>query len=311
MVVGGLVARPFGVSSGVAAGLLSVALCQRGRSVYALTKHAASPCRMYPAFAKAIYAKPIEATGKIVCANCHLSVQPCRLSVPQAAFVNGIVEASIYMPTRRTNAQVAASGAVGAMNVGVVLCLPEAVSVIRQGDVQWERWRPDTHAVVAGPMPAAANSTIPVSFQPLNEAKPGSVNLYLGTNRGRGQAYPNGAASNLVSCRWDALGVVPGRCLLAKRLGVSCWTRAFSWRLHLQLVGVGHAIRPAAGLRGICEEGGVLDVVVNVGGFGQTEEQLVILSDQRLFAGFAFILLGTGNQLALVLKKRQYERWKM
>ena len=41
-------------------------------------------------------------------------------------------------------------------------------------------------------------------------------------------------------------------------------------------MGVGHAIRPIAGLRAVSDEGGVFDVVVNVGGFGQTEEQLVL-----------------------------------
>ena len=58
------------------------------------------------------------------------------------------------------------------------------------------------------------------------------------------------------------------------------------------------------------EEGGVLDVVMNVGGFGQTEEQLVVQSETRVYAGLAFMLLGTITQVALCLKKKQYERWK-
>ena len=71
--------------------------------------------------------------------------------------------------------------------------------------------------------------------------------------------------------RWDDTGMVTGRCFRSKRLGVSCWTRGYAWRLQ----GVGHAI---AGLRAVSDEGGVFDVVVNVGGFGQTEEQLVLSS---------------------------------
>ena len=66
--------------------------------------------------------------------------------------------------------------------------------------------------------------------------------------------------------RWDDTGMVTGRCFRSKRLGVSCWTRGYAWRLHLQSVGVGHAIRPIAGLRAVSDEGGVFDVVVNVGG---------------------------------------------
>lgn len=195
------------------------------------------------------------------------------------------------------------------MNVGVVLGLPEELTVLNSGafdspQVQWEQWRSNagsmkTNAVVAGPISATAYTTIPVAIQASNEALPGSVTVYLGANRGRGQAYPSGAASNLVSSRWDASGVVPGRCFLAKRLGVECWTRGTSWQMHLQLVGAGHAIRPTSGLRALSEEGGVLDGVVNVGGFGQTEEQLVVQSEPRMYAGLAFMFLGTNTQLAL------------
>ena len=53
-----------------------------------------------------------------------------------------------------------------------------------------------------------------------------------------------------------------------------------------------------------------MDVVMNVGGFGQTEEQLVVQSETRVYAGLAFMLLGTITQVALCLKKKQYERWK-
>lgn len=96
------------------------------------------------------------------------------------------------------------------MNVGVVLGLPEELTVLNSGafdspQVQWEQWRSNagsmkTNAVVAGPISATAYTTIPVAIQASNEALPGSVTVYLGANRGRGQAYPSGAASNLVMC---------------------------------------------------------------------------------------------------------------
>ncbi len=197
------------------------------------------------------------------------------------------------------------------MNVGAVICLPEGFTILSRANVQWEQWRPNSEAIVAGPMPAAEYTTFPVALQPSDEAIQGTFTVFLGANRGRGQAYPNGAASNLVSARWDELGVVPGRCFLAKRLGVSCWTRGYAWRLHLQVVGVGHAIRPLAGLRALSEEGGVIDVVVNVGGFGQTEEQMVLQSEVKMYAGLTFLLLGANTQLALCFKKKQYERWRL
>ena len=61
-------------------GLFTVALCHYlgvARLMLALSStEPSSYTWMYPAFAKAIYPEPREATGKIVCANCHLSVQP-------------------------------------------------------------------------------------------------------------------------------------------------------------------------------------------------------------------------------------------
>ena len=157
--------------------------------------------------------------------------------------------------------------------------------------MQWEQWRNNSDALVAGPIPAGEYTTLPVALQPSDVALQGSFTIYLGANRGRGQAYPNGAAS--------------------KRLGVSCWTRGYAWRLHLQSVGVGHAIRPIAGLRAVSDEGGVFDVVVNVGGFGQTEEQLVLQSRVRINAGLTLLALGVYTQLALVLKKKQFERLRL
>ena len=136
--------------------------------------------------------------------------------------MGGVAEASIDMPVRRTHVQLAASAILSAMKVGVVLSFPNDITVLGRANVQWEPWRTDGTAVAAGPISAAEYSTIPVAFKANANALPGSVTVYLGANRGRGQAYPNGAVSNLVSSRWSATGVVPGRSFIAKRLGIAC-----------------------------------------------------------------------------------------
>ena len=146
--------------------------------------------------------------GTMVYANCHLSAQPCRLSVPQASFFPRIAEASIHVPTRRTNAQLSASGTLGAMNVGLVLCFPNAVSVLSRTQVLWEAWRQQTAAVTAGPISASKFSTVPVAFQVDPLAQPGTVTLYLGANRGCGQTYPNGDIANVVASRSEAVRVL-------------------------------------------------------------------------------------------------------
>lgn len=108
------------------------------------------------------------------------------------------------------------------MNVGVVLCLPEGVSVLGRAQLEWEQWRTAATSSVLGPIPAKMFTTFPVALQAGNNAKPGTVSVYVGANRGRGQAYPNGSVSNLVSSRWDTTGTLAGQCVLAKRLGVTC-----------------------------------------------------------------------------------------
>ena len=62
--------------------------------------------------------------------------------------------------------------------------------------MQWEQWRNNSDALVAGPIPAGEYTTLPVALQPSDVALQGSFTIYLGANRGRGQAYPNGAASS-------------------------------------------------------------------------------------------------------------------
>ena len=88
-----------GVTVGVAASLLMVGLCHYLGVVGLSLTSAMDEILLFS-----------------VCSNCQ---QPCsRLSVPQASFFPRIAEASIHVLTRRTNAQLSASGA---MNVGLAL----------------------------------------------------------------------------------------------------------------------------------------------------------------------------------------------
>ena len=44
----------------------------------------------YPIFAQQNYPEPREATGRIVCANCHLAQKPVDLETPQAVLPNSV-----------------------------------------------------------------------------------------------------------------------------------------------------------------------------------------------------------------------------
>ena len=79
----------------------------------------------YPVFAQQAYQNPREATGRIVCANCHLAQKPTEIEVPQAVLPDTVFEAVVSVPYDLSNKQIQANGTKGALNVGAVLILPE------------------------------------------------------------------------------------------------------------------------------------------------------------------------------------------
>ena len=79
----------------------------------------------YPIFAQKGYENPREATGRIVCANCHLANKPVDIEVPQAVLPDTVFEAVVRIPYDMQVKQVLGNGKKGALNVGAVLILPE------------------------------------------------------------------------------------------------------------------------------------------------------------------------------------------
>merc|ERR1711990_1330659 len=79
----------------------------------------------YPVFAQQAYENPREATGRIVCANCHLAQKPTEIEVPQAVLPDTVFEAVVGIPYDLKSKQIAANGLKASLNVGAVLVLPE------------------------------------------------------------------------------------------------------------------------------------------------------------------------------------------
>ena len=52
----------------------------------------------FPVFAQQAYENPIEATGRIVCANCHLAQKPVEIEVPQGVLPDTVFEATVEIP---------------------------------------------------------------------------------------------------------------------------------------------------------------------------------------------------------------------
>ena len=84
----------------------------------------------YPVFAQQAYENPREATGRIVCANCHLAQKPTEIEVPQAVLPDTVFEAVVGIPYDLKSKQIAANGSKAGLNVGNV------ISQIAQKDVK-------------------------------------------------------------------------------------------------------------------------------------------------------------------------------
>merc|ERR1711908_176260 len=79
----------------------------------------------YPVFAQQAYESPREATGRIVCTNCHLAQKPVEVEVPQAVLPDTVFEAVVSVPYDTSVKQITAGGTRGSINVGAVLIMPE------------------------------------------------------------------------------------------------------------------------------------------------------------------------------------------
>merc|ERR1712199_90292 len=71
----------------------------------------------YPVFAQNAYQNPREATGRIVCANCHLAQKPTEVEVPQAVLPDTVFETVVSIPYDRSKKQVSGTGSKATLNV--------------------------------------------------------------------------------------------------------------------------------------------------------------------------------------------------
>jgi apocytochrome f len=179
----------------------------------------------YPVFAQNAYQNPREATGRIVCANCHLAQKPTEVEVPQAVLPDTIFETVVSVPYDLSNKQITAGGTKGSLNVGAVVILPEGFKLAPK-----DRLTPELKAktkgtfiqpyskekpniLVVGPIPGDKNQKIVFPVLAPDPATNKQVNflnypIFVGGNRGRGQVYPTGEKSNNNTLTATAAGKV-------------------------------------------------------------------------------------------------------
>jgi len=276
----------------------------------------------YPVFAQQAYESPREATGRIVCANCHLAAKPTEVEVPQAVLPDSVFEAVVSVPYDLSSKQITANGKKGNLNVGAVVILPEGFQLAPKDRLSdeikaktkgvfispYSKSKPNI--LVVGPIDGKKNQEIVFPILSPDPAQNKDVNflnypIYVGGNRGRGQVYPSGEKSNNTAFTTTAAGQVvsiedgeKGKRLvtIAKPDGTSAiQTIPSGLDLSVKVNDLVKADQP-------------LTLDPNVGGFGQTETEIILQNPNRIKGMIAFFFTVTLAQILLVIKKKQFEK---
>jgi apocytochrome f len=339
----------------------------------------------YPIFAQQGYANPREATGRLVCANCHLAAKPTEIELPQAVlpdqvfeavtkipfasaqsagpqldsssvvgtvtfvgdqpvdFVqeagipvsqalidmevpttpNTVFKATIKVPYDKSLKQVSASGKPADLNVGAVVILPEGFTLAPPDRIpeklkeetkglQFIQYSENTpNILVVGPVPGKLYEEMTVALLSPDPATNknvhfGTVPVYVGANRGRGQLYPTGEKSNINAYNAVHAGKVSDIELDTKKRIYTVSITEPSGSVFQETLPPGAELIVKKGE--VVEAGQAITTNPNVGGFGQAESEIVLQDPNRIkgFIFLSFTVLAT--QVMLVVKKKQYEQ---
>jgi len=280
------------------------------------------PLNAYPFWAQQNYDSPREATGKIVCANCHLAQMPTIAEVPQSVGADSVFKAVVKIPYKQDLKEIGADGTEVPLQVGAVVMLPDGFKLAPQ-----ERWTDEIkeetegvyftnyseekdNIIIVGPLPGDNNKEIIFPVLSPNPSKNkeyhyGKYSIHVGANRGRGQVYPNGDKSNNALFNASVSGKIDS--IQTNEDGTySINILEENGELISDLLPIGSQIIVRES--DVINAGDPLTSDPNVGGFGQLDTEVVLQSPIRIIGLIAFFL-GVGlTQILLVLKKKQVEK---
>ncbi len=283
---------------------------------------AASPSWAYPFWAQQNYASPREATGKIVCANCHLAKKATRIEVPQAVFPDTVFKAVVEIPYDTSVQQIAGDGSSTGLNVGAVVMLPDGFTLAppeRLSDelkeetagIYFTQYSDDQpNILLVGPLPGDDHREIVFPLLSPDPATDSSIyfgkyQMHIGGNRGRGQVYPTGEKSNNTVFTAPAAGTIAAITPAENGATVVEITAADGSTVS-ETIPAGPSLLVAVG-DGV-DAGAALTNDPNVGGFGQMDTEIVLQNPVRIYGLLAFFAAIVLAQIMLVLKKRQVEK---
>ena len=276
----------------------------------------------YPFWAQQNYESPREATGKIVCANCHLAKKLTQAEVPQSVLPDSVFTASVKIPYEQGLQEIGADGSDVGLQVGAVVMLPDGFTLAPQ-----DRWtdeiKEETEGVyftqysddqpnilLVGPIPGDQHQEVvfPVlSPDPATDSNIhfGKYQIHVGGNRGRGQVYPTGEKSNNTVFTAPASGTIDSIEPGDNGASVVSITTADGDSVS-ETIPVGPEVLVSVG--DSIEAGAALTSDPNVGGFGQVDAEIVLQNPVRIYGLLAFFAAVALAQIMLVLKKRQIEK---
>ena len=276
----------------------------------------------YPFWAQQNYESPREATGKIVCANCHLAQKLTQAEVPQSVLPDSVFKASVKIPYEDGLQEIGADGSDVGMQVGAVIQLPDGFTLAPQ-----DRWTDEikeetegvyfsqysdekSNILLVGPIPGDQHQEIVFPVLSPNPATDSNIHfgkyqVHVGGNRGRGQVYPTGEKSNNTTYTAPASGSVTS--IEPGENGATLVTiTTTDGESVTETIPVGPALQLSVG--DAVEAGAVITNDPNVGGFGQVDAEIVLQDPLRIYGLLAFFAAVALAQIMLVLKKRQIEK---
>ena len=276
----------------------------------------------YPFWAQQNYDSPREATGKIVCANCHLAKKATRIEVPQAIFPDTVFKAVVEIPYDTSVQQVSGDGSPAGLNVGAVVMLPDGFTLAPQdrlsdelkeetAGIYYTQYSDDQpNILLVGPLPGDQHQEIVFPILSPDPATDSSIHfgkyqIHVGGNRGRGQVYPTGEKSNNGVFNAPVTGSVSA--ISAGDNGSSLVEiTAPDGSTATETVPAGPSLTVAVG--DAVTAGAAITNDPNVGGFGQLDAEVVLQNPVRIYGLLAFFAAIALAQIMLVLKKRQVEK---
>ena len=276
----------------------------------------------YPFWAQQNYENPREATGKIVCANCHLANMTTQAEVPQSVGADSVFKAVVKVPYKNGIEEIGADGSEVPLQVGALVMLPDGFKLAPQ-----DRWTEDIkeeikgvyftqysedkeNIILVGPIPGDQNKEIVFPILSPNPATDSNINfgkysIHVGGNRGRGQVYPTGEKSNNNLFTANVAGIISSiddgengaRILQIEDENGDLVKEEIPAGPKI-IVNVGDTI----------EKGSKITIDPNVGGFGQIDTEIVLQSPARVIGLIVFFAGVTLAQIMLVLKKKQVEK---